>query len=251
MTGPQIVHTWREMLFLRVPLVLSVGLVMGLCPDREPLVLALGLSVVLVAFVVLAPLASRPVYGARPLPAGRSERVVAACAAAGVPVRSTLLWDTGNVAAARLTGRPRRRRAVVSGRLLEVLDDAELDAVMAHECAHARLRHGARLRYVTAGACLLAVGAVAVLAAVVPHLWGIAGSLVVPAVLAAQLGTAGRRERAADELAARIASPGALRSALEKTAAANGVGRPAKGRWASAGSDHPGLAARLRRLDGG
>jgi len=96
-----------------------------------------------VAFV-LAPLLMRKMWDTVPLPPGPiREKLLSMCDRHGVAVRDLLLWRTfgGMINAAVMGLFGRVRFILLSDGLLDQVSDREVEAVMAHELAHVRLRH--------------------------------------------------------------------------------------------------------------
>ena len=94
--------------------------------------------------VGLAPMLIRLVWATRPLESGvLRSRLEAMCREQGVRCRDILLWRTrGVMLNGAVIGLARWVRYILlTDALLERLDDREVEAVMAHELAHARYRH--------------------------------------------------------------------------------------------------------------
>ena len=95
---------------------------------------------------VLAPLMIRHLWDTIPLPEGPTRRrLVELCEMHAVRVRELLLWRTyaaGGVLNAGVMGVVGRLRYIMlSDALLEMLTPEQVEAVMAHELAHAKRRH--------------------------------------------------------------------------------------------------------------
>ncbi|MEM7627768.1 MAG: M48 family metallopeptidase [Planctomycetota bacterium] len=96
-----------------------------------------------VAFV-FAPLLIRRLWDTVPLPPGPvREKMVGMCERHGVAVRDLLLWRTfgGMINAAVMGLFGRVRFILLSDGLLDQVHEHEVEAVMAHELAHVRLKH--------------------------------------------------------------------------------------------------------------
>lgn len=98
---------------------------------------------VLVVFIG-APLVIRHVWQTAPLPQGEvRERMLSLCKQHNVRVRELLLWRTsGRMINAAVTGLISQVRFILlSDGLLDQLEPREVEAVMAHELAHVKLKH--------------------------------------------------------------------------------------------------------------
>jgi STE24 endopeptidase len=98
-----------------------------------------------ITIVLLAPAAIRRVWDTAPLPAGPMRQTMEAMVRrANVRVRELLVWrtHTGGINAAVLGLVYPVRYVLLSDGLLEQLPERRVQAVMAHELAHVRLRHG-------------------------------------------------------------------------------------------------------------
>jgi STE24 endopeptidase len=130
-----------------LPIVVPVLVVVLL---RDALVLAMGgrpqsqwgdlmmLPAVAVMYLV-APELFRWLFDTRPLPPGElRDRLDALCRRAGLRYRDILLWQTDHtVANAQVVGiLPGLRYVMLSDRLLETMDDRQIEAVFAHEMGH-------------------------------------------------------------------------------------------------------------------
>jgi Zn-dependent protease with chaperone function len=102
-------------------------------------------AVLLVVFMLLAPPFLLRLLGCRPLPAGSRRALVERfCHHWGFHVRDVLLWPTsgGDLLTAGVMGLHQRcRYLLVTQPLLNILDDHELEAVLAHEMGHVRKYH--------------------------------------------------------------------------------------------------------------
>ncbi len=249
----------RAIALILVPVMLWQVLLVFLPPLDGWVVLPV-VAVFALAMAVVGPLLTNSVLTTAPLPPQLRERVLRACAEQGLRVRDVRMIDTrgGKVANAAISGiLPQLRSVFLTDRLVEILDDDELDAVLAHEIAHGKGHH----------LLLKLVGALAPLGALM-LLFGIAGEpllralpegragllalplipvLMVGVVLLAQgvLGVA--LEKRADDHAARTAGARPLAAALEKLAEANKMKRRTGWLW-NVLQQHPGLEQRLARL---
>lgn len=112
-------------------------------PLSEETALLLTPVGVLIVFI-LAPLVIRYVWHTAPLAAGEvRERMLALCAMHRVRVRELLLWRTGaGLVNAAVTGLIAPVRYILlSDGLLDQVSPRAVEAVMAHEIAHVKLRH--------------------------------------------------------------------------------------------------------------
>jgi len=93
---------------------------------------------------LLAPLLIRRLWDTVPLPPGEvRDKLNAMCERHGVKVRELLLWRTfgGTINAAVMGMFGRLRFILLSDGLLDQVSEREVEAVMAHELAHVRLKH--------------------------------------------------------------------------------------------------------------
>lgn len=100
------------------------------------------LGVVLV--IAMLPLAIRWLWDTVPLGAGAlRDRLLEMCAAQGVRCRDLLVWRTHSrmLNGAVIGVVPRLRYILLTDTLLEALEPSQVEAVMAHEVAHARRHH--------------------------------------------------------------------------------------------------------------
>jgi Zn-dependent protease with chaperone function len=140
-------------------------------------------------------------------------------------------------------GLGRSRRVVIGGQMAQMLEPEELDAIVAHECAHVSERHIAKKIIVIFA---LAMGFVALdLLPEAETLWGmlllgVAFLLCIPIKLAFDR----RFEVTADRLAADWAGPRQLRDALSKLATCDEPSRLPS--WLAT---HPPMAERIRVLE--
>lgn len=97
-----------------------------------------------VAVIVFVPLLLRLIWRTEPLGAGpMRDRLLALCRREGVRVRDLLVWRTHSsmLNGAVLGVVPRWRYVLLTDALLEQLPADQVEAVMAHEVAHARRHH--------------------------------------------------------------------------------------------------------------
>lgn len=114
-------------------------------PTWDRAVLTTSLQVLGVVLVILAaPVAIRHLWDLEKLPRGAvRDRLERLCAASRIRARGLLLWNThGTLANAAVLGPVYPFRYIMlSDALLESLDAEQVEAVMAHEVAHAKLHH--------------------------------------------------------------------------------------------------------------
>jgi beta-lactamase regulating signal transducer with metallopeptidase domain len=156
--------------------------------------------------------------------ARRRHRALLALVASDSAVPGTLVLDHPGAAAYCVPGM-RSSKVVVSAGTLELLDSAELAAVLAHERAHARERHD------------LVLLPFASLRQVFPQI-GLVGRCLDSVELLIEM--------AADDRARRHRQPRELATALLRFAAARPVAAPSGA--LSAAGDQPAVLARVRRL---
>jgi len=114
---------------------------LGLVPlYLEPVLTYAGAAVVFLS----APLIIRYIWDTAPLPPGEvRDRLERMCVRHGVKVRDLLLWRTfgGMINAAVMGLTPRLRYILLTDALLDQLHPSRVEAVMAHELGHVRLKH--------------------------------------------------------------------------------------------------------------
>ncbi|MEE9567134.1 MAG: M48 family metalloprotease [Desulfobacteria bacterium] len=102
-------------------------------------------SLFLAALVVIAPSMIRFFWRCRPLPDGpKRRRIEAMCEKAKLKYNNILKWPIfeGKLLTAGVMGLIKRFRYIlVTDSLLQILDDNEIDAVMAHEIGHIKKKH--------------------------------------------------------------------------------------------------------------
>jgi Zn-dependent protease with chaperone function len=214
------------------------------------------LLVLVAVQVLVAPLTLLSLR-ARPLPPETRQRLRRLAARMGVRVRDirAIPGRANRLAnAAQIGAVPGLRYIVISDYLLDRLDPAEVDAVVAHELGHVRGHHlGLRLLTVFGVWAALEAALVTTTAheGTTPALLMLVPVLVAfPLGLIAVQGIAGVRfEHRADDAAARAVGGARLVAALEAIGRLNE--RPTDpGRAWSMLTSHPGLEDRLRRLRG-
>lgn len=129
-----VVFAWAEALVLLGPdhrRLLSADHVMSLTP--------LGV----LGVFLFAPLVIRYVWHTDPLPPGEiRDRMLSLCNQHGVKVRQLLIWRSGGMINAAVTGLVRQVRYILlSDGLLDQVPPREVEAVMAHELAHVKCKH--------------------------------------------------------------------------------------------------------------
>lgn len=213
-----------------------------------------------VAMVVFGPRLMRAMLATRPVDDEVRQRLLRLAREHQVKIRDIRCLDTGpeQTANAMLLGLlPRSRYVLITDRLLHDLEPDELDAVLAHELAHAKKHH----LPIKLGAMLATWIPLGALAGVVAALGGhghasaaLKGVLVVLAIvllMASLIMTQGivgvRLERSADDYASAATSPDALRRGLEKLATANAAKRRTGRLW-NLVNQHPGMDQRIERL---
>lgn len=213
----------------------------------------------LVAMVVFMPRLMRAMLAKKPVDEEIRQRLLQLAAQQHVRIRAIMRMETGpeSTANAMLTGLvPSQRYVFITDRLLSELEPDELDAVFAHELAHARKHHLLIKVAVTMLALALPYAAVfAILAAIPGHRpAGLVVALValsfvasMAALLLAQGIVGTRLERTADDFASATVGADPLRRGLEKLAAANAMKRRTGRAW-NILTQHPGLDQRIERL---
>ena len=188
-----------------------VGLARAL-PETWPLAAAAAGAALVLFLAFLAPVVLEPLFNRfRPLEdEALRERLLGLAQEAGTPVRDVLVADASRRTRklnAYVSGIGASRRVVIFDTLLELARDGELSVVVAHELAHRRERHVAKL---TALGMAGAVGAVAVVWAVLGQDAGDPRNVPLLLLLVAALEVAGlpllayvsrRFERVADRVA--------------------------------------------------
>ena len=258
-TGAGVGQTMRTVAVVLVPVLLWQVVTALLPSGRSALLLPMALVFPL-TMTALGPLLVNALMTTRPLEPALRARLLARCAEQGLRVRDVRLLDSrgGGVGNAAISGvLPQLRYVFLTDHLLELLDDDELDAVLAHEIGHGRGHHlllklVATLVAAGSAGALLVLGARALPssgpAALVPLL-GV--GLVLPLVVLLVQGVLGvALEQRADDSAVRTVGAGPLVTALEKLADANGTKRRTGWLW-NVLQQHPGLEQRLHRLTAG
>lgn len=102
-------------------------------------------SLFLAALVIIAPSMIRFFWRCRPLPDGpKRRRIEAMCEKAKLKYNNILMWPIfeGKLLTAGVMGLIKRFRYIlVTDSLLQILNDNEIDAVMAHEIGHIKKKH--------------------------------------------------------------------------------------------------------------
>jgi len=102
-------------------------------------------SCFLAALIVVAPSLIKVFWRCRPLPPGQKrKRIEAMCKKANLGYKNILKWPIfeGRVLTAGVMGLVKRFRYIlVTESLLQILNDDEIDAVMAHEIGHIKKKH--------------------------------------------------------------------------------------------------------------
>jgi hypothetical protein len=212
----------------------------------------------IVGILLLTPLLMRAMLPTRPVDDGVRQRLLQLASEQKVKVRDIRCMDTGpeQTANALMIGLfPQVRYVLITDSLLRNLEPDELDAVFAHELAHAKKHH----LLIKIGALLVGwlpvVGIVAAVTALGGHR---SPALIVAATVLAMLlmmasllvtqGVVGvRLERSADDYASATTDSDALRRGLEKLAAANATKRHTGRLW-NLLTQHPGMDQRIERL---
>ncbi len=235
------------------PAAVALAVPAGL-PVRAVILVAgyLGVNPVLLG---LAAAVTSWLLGARALPADLEARVAALAGRMGTEVRGRLVeararklanaWQVGWL--------PGLRYVLITDYLADELEPAEVDAVIAHELAHGRLRD-ARTRQFTGGLVFVPLGLLLV-GALTPGPLPETLGLIITGLAVAVAGTrlrgrhAIRRELAADDLAAATVGAGALASALTRLTELNEIKRNTSLTW-DRNVGHPAMAQRIARLEG-
>jgi STE24 endopeptidase len=201
---------------------------------------------------------------------GLSERIRILAERAGMRVGRVLKVDASRRSRhsnAYFTGIGRVKRIVLFDTLLESLGPDEIEAVVAHEIGHWKLRHVLRRLVASAAVWLVAMWIASFLlrGPLLPHLVGMeSGSFQSRAVILGFLasllglplapissGLSRRDERAADRYATRLTgSPGALAGALVRLARENLANLHPHPLYVWFFHSHPPIVERLRALRG-
>jgi STE24 endopeptidase len=235
-------------------------MVVSVLPDLRGWVLAPVALVLLLALVVVQPLILNSVMGTRPLDDDLRERVLALCRDHGLRVRDARMLDSrgGRVANAAISGiLPQVRYVYLTDHLIEILDDDEMNAVVAHEIGHGRGHH-LLLKLLTGLAVPAVIVAAGALGGTGILRWfadsmGMLGfvlgfPLVFLTVLLLVHGVVGiALEKRADDYAVREIGLEPLARALDKLADANMMKRRTGWLW-NVLQQHPGMEQRIKRL---
>lgn len=211
----------------------------------------------MVAALVFGPVLIKALLPTRPVDSGVRERLLRFASEHRVKIRDIQSMDTGpeQAANAMMMGLvPRFRYVLITDRLLRDLEPEELDAVFAHELAHAKKHHlliklgAVFVGWLPAVGILTAIAALGHRSAALIAASIALGMILIMASLLLVQGVVGvRLERAADDYAGATVGPGALRCGLEKLAAANATKRRTGRMW-NLLTQHPGLDQRIERL---
>lgn len=249
----------RLFVLMLAPVVLWF-MVVSVLPDLRGWVLAPVALVFLLALVVVQPLILNSVMGTRPLDDDLRERVLALCRDHGLRVRDARMLDSrgGRVANAAISGiLPQVRYVYLTDHLIEILDDDEMNAVVAHEIGHGRGHH-LLLKLLTGLAVPAVIVAAGALGGTGILRWfadsmGMLGfvlgfPLVFLTVLLLVHGVVGiALEKRADDYAVREIGLEPLARALDKLADANMMKRRTGWLW-NVLQQHPGMEQRIKRL---
>lgn len=213
-----------------------------------------------VAMAALGPLLVTKVMTTRAVDEPLRGRVLNLCAEHGLRVREVRILDSrgGKVANAAISGvLPNLRYVFLTDHLLDVLDDDEVEAVLAHEIGHGKGHHllaklGVGLLVLAALLALVTLPGAGVLAALIgavgPVLLVVAFPILVVAVLVLVHGVLGvALEKRADDYAVRAVGAAPLTHALEKLTEANAMKRRTGWLW-NVLQQHPGMEQRINRL---
>lgn len=212
----------------------------------------------IVAMVVFTPVLMCAFLPVKPADSGLRQRLLRLACEHKVKVRDVRCLDTGpeQAANAMVMGLlPSVRYVLITDRLLRDLEPDELEAVLAHELAHAKKHHLLIKLGAALGACLPIAGLVAAAVVLGGHrsaaliaAWVILVMLLATVSLLVVQGVVGvRLERSADDYASATVGADALRRGLEKLAAANATKRRTGRAW-NLLTQHPGLDQRIERL---
>ena len=213
-----------------------------------------------VAMAALGPLLMTKVMTTRAVDEPLRRRVLNLCAEHGLRVREVRILDSrgGKVANAAISGvLPNLRYVFPTDHLLDILDDDEVEAVLAHEIGHGKGHHllaklGLGLLVLAALLALVTLPGAGVLAALMgavgPVLLVVAFPILMIAVLVLVHGVLGvALEKRADDYAVRSVGAAPLKRALEKLTEANAMKRRTGWLW-NILQQHPGMEQRITRL---
>jgi STE24 endopeptidase len=254
----------KAMRSYRVTTTRAIGVVVALWP----LVLAIAVSasltikiiVVVAGYLVVCPVltgllapACALLLAPGALPADVEERLTRLAGTAGVRARGRTIPARARKAAVatQLGWVPGLRFVLVTDYLVDELAPSGVDAVLAHELAHAR-HHDYIVRYM-----IRTVSFVPAMVALVSLASGEPTIAVIVLVFALAINglfmsalrpRAVRQELAADDLAARLVGPAALMTALTRLAELNMVKLDTSPGWDES-VGHPGIARRIEQLE--
>lgn len=249
----------RGMALLLAPMALLLVFYL-LVPGTGPWPIVLVAVVMAVVLAALGPVLMNSIMTTRAADEPLRQELLDLCSEHGLRVRDVRVLDTrgGKVANAGISGiLPQLRYVFLTDHALEVLDEEETAAVLAHEIGHGKGHH----LLIKLGAGLLLVGPLVALMLFAGDAWFASlVSVVHPIVLAMALpillltallivqGVVGVvLEKRADDYAARTVGAAPLASALEKLAEANAVKRRTGRLW-NLLQQHPAIEQRLERL---
>lgn len=243
------------LLFVLPPIVLLVAhesLLLIMPPDAKQTFFMAGAgAAMLAAALIVMPVFLRLFLGLTPLPHGPlRKRLIDKAAALRFRFADVLVWNTRHgVANAMVTGVvPWLRYVVVTDRLLDQLNEDEIEAVFGHEVGHMKHHHMFFYMVFIVTSLFLLGGLWNVGSAWLKNIatpswldalagdaaWDTIGVWIILAVVAAYVllvfGWLSRRcERQADIFGCKTATPAAFISALEKVADLNGISRERPG----------------------
>jgi Zn-dependent protease with chaperone function len=145
---------------------------------------------------------------------------------------------------------PGLKYLAISDYLIDAFNGPELDAIIAHELGHARLRH-ALVRSLTGALLVAALWVIALTLTSGDDNPAVALGAIAVLILAGPPARSNRvrQEVAADDFAARVVGPASLASALNRLAEINAVDTLTSPEWDKQ-VGHPGIARRVARLEG-
>lgn len=237
------------MLLWPVALVLAVNTSLAV---RAAIVASAYLVVNPVVTGLLTPVTAR-IIGPGDMPAEVRDRLSALAAQAGLTVRGRLIRARARKRAAALQSGwiPGLRYVLVTDYLIDHMPLAEIDAILAHELAHARSHDGViRTFLLTAPDVLMTLALVALVSRRETLAWIflIAGVVAMFGLLRLARDLAIRQEFAADEKAAATVGPMPMAAALRRLIDLNQI-RPDTSPAYERQVGHPAISRRLARLE--
>jgi STE24 endopeptidase len=251
-------RSYRQRAAAAIPIVvflgpIAVAVAVGGGVAVQAVVLAAGYLVAVPLLTgILAPVLAR-IVGSGPLPAEAEARLSGLAAALGVRVHGRLIRarERKLANAGQVGWLPGLRYVLVTDYLLDELTPTEIDALLAHELAHARRRDGITRQAI---ACVFFFPAGLLLTALLAHrsgalVWGLtAACFAIGAGFTRLYGPlAIRQELAADDLAAAVVGPASLAAALARVTELNEIKRETSLAW-NRDVGHPAMSMRLARL---